>query len=132
MSWPPKVGEPLPNAADAIGVREKLLRYSLNATHKYGGPKAHGFRQILGITIHHVDYVENSIRLAILTAPIRSLRTNPHRGINCVVEFQLRGVRDKKARAINLRTSWELVEADAPPRLVTAYLRPKLKSNDSR
>jgi hypothetical protein len=132
MNWPPRVGEPLPYAAEAIGVREKLLDYSLNTGHKYGGPKAHGFKQILGITIHHVNYVESEIRVAILTASIRSLRTNAHHGINCVVEFPLRGVEGKRMRTVNLRTIWELVEAAAPPRLVTAYLRPKLKSHGNR
>lgn len=121
----------MPNAAEATGVREKLLGYSLNTAHKYGGPKAWGFWQILGITIHHADHVENAIRTAILTASIRSLRANQHRGINCVVELPLRGVEEKRMRVANLRTIWELVE-DAPPRMVTAYLRPRLESHGDR
>lgn len=124
MTWPPRVGEPLPNAAGAIGIRKKLLDYSLNPAHRHGGPKARGFRQILGITILHLDYVEGAIRTAILAERVQSVRHNPPHGINCVVEFLLEGVADKKTRTVNLRTTWELIEIGGPPRLISAYLRP--------
>ena len=45
---PPAVGELLPRAADAFGLRYKLETYSLDPTHKRGGPKARGFELILG------------------------------------------------------------------------------------
>lgn len=66
MSWPPRIGELLPRAADAYGVREKLIGYSLDWAHKDGGPKARGFEQILGITISDVDYLEARIRVGIV------------------------------------------------------------------
>jgi hypothetical protein len=49
MTWPPRAGELLPNAGEAFGVREKLAGYSLNVSHEHGGPKALGFKLILGI-----------------------------------------------------------------------------------
>jgi hypothetical protein len=87
-------------------VREKLLAYSLDLAHESGGPKARGFERILGITTLHIGYLEGEIRSAIATAPIRSVRDNPPHGINCVVEFPLRGVEDKRFRIIQLRTTW--------------------------
>lgn len=65
MTWPPKAGEPLPWAAEAIGVRRKLVGYSLNSTHEDGGPKARGFELILGITVDDVDHLESAIRIGI-------------------------------------------------------------------
>lgn len=47
MGWPPQVGELLPRAEEAIGVRYKLATYSLDPFHEDGGPKAKGFAQIL-------------------------------------------------------------------------------------
>jgi hypothetical protein len=66
MSWPPRVGEPLPRAAEPIGVRQKLLDYSLEVRRETGGPRARGFERILGITRADVDYAEQSIRVGIL------------------------------------------------------------------
>jgi len=124
MPWPPRVGEPLPRAAEPIGVRQKLIDYSLEVHHETGGPKALGFERILGITRDHVDYVEQSIRIGILSAPVSSIRPNPPFGINCVVEFPIHGLDSKRLRTANLRTTWIFVGAADRPRLLTAFLRP--------
>lgn len=124
MPWPPRVGEPLPRATEPIGVRQKLLDYSLEVSHETGGPKALGFERILGITRDHVDYVEQSIRIGILGAPVYSIRQNSPFGINCVVEFPIHGIGAKRLRTVNLRTTWIFVEATACPRMLTAFLRP--------
>jgi len=105
-------------------VRRKLLDYSLEVGHETGGPKALGFERILGITSDDVDYIEQAIRVGILKAPIHSIRHNPPFGINCVVQFPIQGLGDKRLRAANLRTTWILVDASACPRLLTAFLRP--------
>jgi hypothetical protein len=55
---PPAVGELVPRAAEAFGVRYKLATYSLDVDHKDGGPKAKGFKRILGITIKDIGYLE--------------------------------------------------------------------------
>jgi hypothetical protein len=49
------VGELLPRGAEAVGVRHKLATYSLNSAHEDGGPKARGFKRILGIAIDDID-----------------------------------------------------------------------------
>lgn len=124
MSWPPMLGEPLPRAAEAVGVREKLINYSLDVGHERGGTKARGFKRILGITIRDIDYLEEAIRRAILTAPVSAVRAQTRYGIHCEVRIEIRGLRDKRARAVTAITGWELAYADAVPRMTTAYLRP--------
>src|SRR5207245_6945225 len=100
MTWPPRVGEPLPRAAEAIGVREKLLNYSLDMTHERGGPKARGFERILGITIDHIDHLEAEIRAGILVAPISATRDAIPTGFNCLVELPVHGIGAKSGRLI--------------------------------
>jgi hypothetical protein len=63
MAWPPKVGQVLPRAENAFGVREKLADYSLNRDHKDGGPKARGFELILGITISDLEHLAQAIEV---------------------------------------------------------------------
>jgi hypothetical protein len=123
MAWPPEEGELLPRASEAIGIRQKLIDYSLDPSHKVGGPKAVGFARILGITLHSVDYLEAEIEAGILVTPIRSTRENPPHGINCVVEFTLRGIGPHRRRAAALRTIWELTDPQSAPRLVNAFLK---------
>jgi hypothetical protein len=81
----PAVGEPLPRGAEAFGVRYKLEMYSLDVTHKHGGPKARGFELILGITIDAIDYLEGAIQTGVLLSPVTEVRENPPWGIKCAV-----------------------------------------------
>ncbi len=124
MNWPPEIGEPLPRAAEASGVRRKLATYSLDTAHRRGGPKARRFERILGITIRDIDYLEGAIQTGILVVAIGAVRDNPPWGVNCVVEVPVRGRGERSGRAINVRTAWELIDAEAAPRLVTAFLDP--------
>jgi hypothetical protein len=114
----------LPRREAPVGVRRKLATYVLDMTHEEGGPKASGFQRILGITLDYIDYLETEIRTGILTAPIRTVRENPPFGINCVVEFLLRGLDTNDQRTATLRTVWRIADADECPHLVTAYIRP--------
>lgn len=77
-----------------------------------------------GITIDHLDQLEAEIRAAILTTPVGSVRDNPVRGYNCVVEIPMRGIGEKRNRSVNVRTVWELADKDAVPRLVSAFPKP--------
>ncbi len=124
MGWPPQAGELLPRAEEAFGVREKLSTYSLAATHSDGGPKAQGLAQILGITSQSLDYLEDEIYDRIQVTRISSVRQNPPHGVNCVVQFSIRGVGPYSGRIARLRTVWEFASSDSPPRLVTAFLKP--------
>lgn len=122
MTWPPKVGDPLPRAAEAVGVSRKLSMYSLDAAHKRGGPKAQGFESILGITIRDIGYLEGAIQTGILVVPVGAVRNGATGGFNCAVEVPVRGRGEKSGRTVAVRTAWELADAAATPRLVTAYI----------
>lgn len=123
-SLPPRVGEVLPRAGEAFGVREKLAGYSLDVTHQEGGPKARGFELILGITIEAIDYLQAQILIRILERPVNEVRDNPPHGINCVVDVQVRGIGAKADRVATVRTVWIISAPGDPPRLVTAIPKP--------
>jgi hypothetical protein len=62
VSWPPRVGEPLPRGAEAVGVRDKLRRYSLALGHK-DGVRIHERRVVLVTTGWKLRYVGDRPRL---------------------------------------------------------------------
>ena len=59
VSWPPQIGELLPRAEDAHGVREKLVNYSLKAGHPMR--KAEGFARALAVTAEDLEYVAEAL-----------------------------------------------------------------------
>ena len=122
--WSPKVGELLPRAAEAFGVRVKLETYSLDPTHDDGGPKARGFEMILGITINEIGYLEGAIYTGVLLVPVSEVRDNAPWGIKCAVTVPVRGIGAKANRVVNVRTVWAYDHPGAPPRLVTAIPKP--------
>jgi hypothetical protein len=119
--WPPQVGQLLPRATEAFGLRYKLETYSLDPTHKRGGPKARGFDLILGITIDAIEYLETQILARILDTPIREVRDNAPYGIKCTIDIQVPGIGVKADRVANVRTVWAFDRPGAPPRLVNAF-----------
>lgn len=125
MGWPPAAGEFLPHAGDAVGVERKLVMYSLNQAHDRGGPKARGIELILGITVEWIGHLEAESRSGIRHHRISSVRKNSAHGWNCVVEFHIRRVGSYSERTVNLRTVWELTRPGLPPRLISAFPRPK-------
>jgi hypothetical protein len=124
MSWQPRVGEPLPGAAGAVGIRKKLTDYSLNLAHERGGPKALGFQRILGITLNDAEYLETEIRAGILIEPVKGVRPAIPTGFNCLVEVPVRGLGPRYNRLVAVRTAWLLKEPGAAPRMTTAFLKP--------
>ena len=115
------MGELLPRAEEAFGVRYKLETYSLNVTHKNGGPKARGFEQILGITIGAIDYLEAQIMARVLDTPICEVRDNAPYGVKCTIDMLISGIGAKADRVANVRTVWAFDHPGHPPRLVNAY-----------
>lgn len=118
----PAVGELLPCGAEATGIRYKLETYSLDPTHEVGGPKALGFKLILGITIDAIDYLEAQIMAVVRRTPIGAIRDNAPHGVNCVVDIPVPGIGAKANRLIEVRTIWEITDATPTPRLVSAYI----------
>jgi hypothetical protein len=123
MNWPPKIGDPLPRAAEAAGVRRKLSTYSLDPAHRRGRSKARGFERILGITVRDIGYLEGAIQTGILVVAVSGVRAGAVGGVNCLVDVPVRGRGEKSGRLVAVRTAWELADAAAAPRLVTAYVR---------
>jgi len=121
-STPPLVGELLPHAAEAFGVRYKLETYSLDVTHKDGGPKARGFEQILGITIDAINYLEGAIYAGVLLVLVSGVIDNAPWGIKCIVLIPVHGLGEKSGRIVDVRTVWQFDEPGSPPRLVSAYI----------
>jgi hypothetical protein len=121
---PPAVGALLPHGAQVTGVRHKLETYVLDIAHKDGGPKALGFKLILGVTIDAIDYLEAQIVAGVLRTPINEIRDNAPYGVNCVVDIPVPGIGAKADRLVEVRTIWEIKDAATPPRLVTAYPKP--------
>lgn len=76
------------------------------------------------IIIADIDYLEGAIYTGVLLAPIHSVRPNRSSGVNCAVTVPVRGLGAKNRRVLNTRTIWELTDAHAPPRLVSAYPKP--------
>jgi hypothetical protein len=122
VPWPPTIGEPLPNADRAFGIRDKLGAYCLNAGHEIGGPKAEGFRRILGIELADLEYLTEALRSGILMAPITNVRDNAPFGALCEVRIPVAGVGERRDRVATVATSWELRGTEDAPRLVTAYI----------
>jgi len=122
MPWPPTIGEPMPRAGEAFGIREKLAAYCLNLDHEVGGPKARGFLRILGIGIDDLDYLADTLRTAVREASVTAVRDNAPFGVLCEVRIAVAGLRERRERVAAVMTSWELRHAEDRPRLVTAYL----------
>jgi hypothetical protein len=123
MAWPPTIGEPLPRAAEASGVRRKLSAYSLDATHERGGPKARGFELILGITIRDVGYLEGAIQTGVQLVAVGEVRDRLPYGFVCGVRIPVRGLGAKSGHTVMVTTAWMLDEPGAAPRLVNALIR---------
>jgi hypothetical protein len=77
MAWPPRKGDLLPRCDEPEGIEEKLRNYSLVLDHEDGGPKAKGFRDMLGIDLDRVDYLGQEIRTGIARTPISLVRVTP-------------------------------------------------------
>lgn len=122
MTWPPKIGEPLPRGEDAYNVHEKLRDYSLNLGHDVGCDKAAGFLQILGISSENVEYLTAALLHGARELPVTAVRDNAAFGLNCNVTVPVRGLGQRADRVANVLTSWELRHEDDRPRLVTAYI----------
>lgn len=75
MWWPPRLGEPLPRGAEAVGIHHKLETSSLVLGHGRGGDKALVFQRALG--------------------PVRGIGTHDKRVVPVSTGWQLRYVGDR-------------------------------------
>ncbi len=113
----------MPRAEDAFGVHEKLATYSLAPEHSSGGPKARRFAVLLDIGVNDVDYLAAALARGILESPVRAVRPNPPHGLLCEVRVRVEGLRSRRDSVASVTTSWAISREQAPPRLVTAYIK---------
>lgn len=122
MSWPPKIGEPLPRDVETYNVYEKLRDYSLNLAHDNGGDKAAGFMQILGIALDDLGYLAAALLDGARKLPVSTVRENALFGLICNIVVPVHGLGEHADRVAPVRTSWELRYESDRPRLITAYI----------
>lgn len=106
---------PIPNATAAIAAPEKVRDYLLNLEHPDGGSKAAWF-QSLGYTRDHWhELASDLLALAATCKEFATVRT-PF-GVKYVVKGQIGRAPQRSATVLAV---W-IIEANRPPRLVTAY-----------
>jgi hypothetical protein len=117
-----RVGKVLPSAGRAYGIRDKLLRYSLNREHPDGRHKAERFRRVMGIDQDSVDRLLVIIASGVHHYPVSAIRERGPFGQLCEVRIPVGERFDGRTRPASLVTAWEIREPGAAPRLVTAYI----------
>jgi hypothetical protein len=115
MSWPPKVGELLPRAAEAWSEAHKWTDWIL--AERGHGPE---LQRVLHVTLEDVNVLWEAITGRILVDPITGIRDLGPHGLSCEVDTEL--TIDDRTAAI--RTIWNYEGPGTAPRLVSAY--PKL------
>lgn len=122
MPWPPAIGDLLPRAEHAYGIRHKLVTYSLNRTHERGRDKARAFELALGIDLTHVEHLEAELLAGVRVTPVAKVVPNTPYGFVVVLRIPVRGVGLHRTRVLPVTTAWELLEEGMPPRMTSAYL----------
>jgi hypothetical protein len=116
----PVMGQPLPRASEAYIPPDKLAGYALSPEHPRGRHKARVFASALGITSSDAAYLEQAILEAVPTAPVSGIRTQGPYGYLYTVPILLEGLNGATHTVI---TAWiHHPAADAPPRLISAYV----------
>jgi hypothetical protein len=110
----PKIGKPLPRAADAYAEPEKWRDWIL-AERGHGSEWAHVFHVDPGAA----EKVWSVIVEAVIDAPLHKIADRGPNGVVCGVDMKL----TIGSRSARVRTSWHYESAGAAPRLVTAYPR---------
>jgi len=80
------------------------------------------WERIFHVTAEDIDLVWSSIFQGVLTAPITAVRKK-HTGVSCEVRIN--------ERIAFVITAWHYANANASPRLVTAYPKPYNRGNGS-
>ena len=115
MAWPPKVGDPLPRAAETWCVEEKWASWIL-AERGHGTEWGHVFH----VDVSQWERVWEAIASVVIGALIETVHNLGAAGVTCglPVELMLEG------RVARVNTAWHYADALAAPRLVTAYPKP--------
>lgn len=112
MSWPPKIGEPLPRIESAWYEWTKVESWVL-------GEEGHGteWSSVFHVGLSDWTFVWNTMLNAAKEVPITVVHDRSPFGFTCGVDVWLT-VKDRSAQ---VALSLSYPNADSPPRLVTAY-----------
>jgi hypothetical protein len=113
MSWPPKLGDPLPRA-DAVWFETAKLELWILAERGHG----HEWERVFHVTVEDSKRVWEAIAAATHDAVIATVRDRGADGVVCGVEVVLT-IGERSAPVI---VSWHYASEEAAPRLVTAYV----------
>jgi hypothetical protein len=110
----PTVGEPLPRAAEAYTAPDKWEQWIL-------ADRGHGWEwtRVFRVGPADLEQIWRAIAEAVLDASISSVR-RADTGVSCAVDVVL----EINARTAAVRTVWHYADAEAAPRLVTAFPAP--------
>jgi hypothetical protein len=120
VTWPPEIGELLPNSESASGIHDKLARYSLKLGHPRG--KAEAFLRVLAVKADDLEYVAEALLNGVSTTSVSGVRPAGVYGFHCEVIVPVGGLRDRADRVANVLTAWQIRSDGDPPRLITAYI----------
>ncbi len=108
----------LPNAANAVVEKSKIVEYLLNSSHPDNGGKAQFFFS-MGFSVHHWEVLSKAFREAAANLEIFQCTSTPHG-----VKYQLHGPLTTPIGAQpTVRSVWIIDTGSAVPRLVTAFPR---------
>lgn len=115
MRWPPRVGDPLPRAAECWYEPIKFERWIL-------APHGHGpeWERVFGVTSADWEPVWQALAASAVGAGIIEVRDREPNGIACGVKA---GV-TIGGRSAPVTMSWHYADPGAAPRLATAYPSP--------
>ncbi len=115
VAWPPKVGDPLPRAAEAWSEPSKWTEWILAG-------RGHGsqWATVLHVNLGDVDLVWEAISQGVLADAVSRIRDLGIYGLNCEVNIRVTIHR----RSAPVRTIWHYGAPDSQPRLVSAYPTP--------
>lgn len=107
----------LPNAEHAIVDIEKLRNYCLNPEHRRGSHKARVFMSSCGLTVEHVEELQEALLAAALTCEAE-LGSQDDYGQRYVLEFEVAGPQG----VAKVRSAWIIRHKEDFPRFVTCYI----------
>lgn len=108
----------LPNAANAVVDRSKLVDYVLDPSHPVGKHKARVFQSALGVDASDAEFLEAAL-IAAVQGENGTIERQDAYGVHYSVEFVL----EVRGRSGQVRSLWTVRVGEDFPRFVSAFLK---------